>query len=191
MPLIVDSREKAVIRQYLWRNGIKGYKVEALKTGDYLFYDKSRDDRILVERKTVSDLVSSHKSGRLKKQMKRMSEEANAVLLITGDISEVERYSKVEPNFVSQVMSDAVVRYGFKSVIWLVGHGRDTHEKGLVFAGKMFKNMELGLLGKKDNPIEKKARKGRCKECGKKLIKIEFDGKVAYVCEQGCKYDNL
>ena len=190
LPLIVDSREKKFVRQWLWKKGIR-YNVEALKTGDYLFYDDNRDVRILVERKTVSDLVGSFRSGRLKDQMKRMSEEAVPILLITGDPKELERYVKIDKNIVSKIMSDAVVKFGFKSVIWMIGVGQETHEKGLVFMAEMLKNMELGNLDRMDKVKKERKRKDQCGMCGRKMIRIDLNGKTAIICKKGCKVDSV
>jgi len=186
LPIIVDSREKKHVRAWLFKRGIR-YTVEALKTGDYLFYDKDRNVRILVERKTVSDLFGSFRSGRLKQQMKRMSEESTPMLLVTGDTKELERFTRVDPQIVSKVMSDAIVKYGFKGVIWMVGIGQDTHEKGLVFMADMLKNMELGNLGKIDEIKKKRRKRNACESCGVVKTKITIGDKSSWICLNGCK----
>jgi len=75
--IIIDSNEKADVKEYLVSSFIKsGYvpKVESLPAGDFLIYGKTEDDAVLIERKEASDFVSSLKDGRLWEQMAKMKQ---------------------------------------------------------------------------------------------------------------------
>lgn len=214
MPLIVDSREKIDIRKWLYLKGVR-YKVKALKTGDYLFYDEDEKNRVLVERKTVSDLVCSYRDGRLKSQFLRMSEEQYPVLLVTGSLKDVEKYVKVDKHIIQHVMSDAMVKYGFRGMIWVVNSNCDAHQEGLVFLSEMFKNLQLGNLDRSEvvkkrrkvkatkTVVGKKKKRGesvkeidgvsvvnkiQCKRCGDNMILSDFGKKPKWICRNfGCE----
>jgi len=146
--LTIDSREKKEIRAYLWKRGIK-YNVDALKTGDYLFTDpKNPNIRVLVERKSIADLVSSYLDGRIQSQFARLSKEPFPILLVTGKIADLRGKLPFRPDekLVEKVLAIAVVKYGFRSVIWIVGGFKDPKHEGLVFLANTFKELSLGNL---------------------------------------------
>ena len=173
--VIVDSREKADIKKYLYVKGVK-FKTAALTTGDYLFYDdKHPDIRVLVERKNIGDLISSLYDGRIEKQFKRMSEEEFPILLVTGTVKDLSKHIpfKVEQDAVEKVLSDAVVRYGFRSVIWIVNGFKDPKKEGLLFVTQLLKNLVNGNL---DNiPAKKAIRKT---DPRLDIIKLLFNVKI-------------
>ncbi len=159
MPLIIDSREKQALRKYLWQKGIK-YEVKALKTGDYLFHSEGNpSNRVLVERKHIGDLVSSYISGRLDKQLKRMSEEKFPILLVTGRIQDIRGKLPFTPDerLVEEVLARAVIVYGFHSVIWIVGGHSDPKHEGLLFLVNALKQLDLDNL---NNIPERTIQKG-------------------------------
>lgn len=202
MRIVVDSREKEHVRKWLFKRGVR-YDVEALPTGDYLFVG---DDgkRVLVERKTVNDLIGSYRSGRLKDQFTRMSKEECPILLVTGTVEEVKKYVKVEPTFVQKVMSDAIVKFKFRGVIWMVTNEKDTnvHREGLIFMADMMKSMSMGNMDivdsvnkkvtKRDINVKsivdvKKGSAKRCKKCGKVKEMYNYKETKFWLCQTpGC-----
>ena len=160
MPIIIDSREKKELRKWLFLRGIR-YKVAALPTGDYLFYNKDNPkQRVLIERKNIGDLVSSYIDGRLKSQFKRMAEEPFPILLVTGTIKDLRGKLPFKPDerLVEKVLAEAVIRYGFRSIIWIVGGFKEPKTEGLLFAVNALKELANNNL---DNiPDKKIVRKG-------------------------------
>lgn len=78
----VDEREPAGTVQALRNLGLDA-SMTRLDSGDYLFYSRGR--RVLVERKTVSNLLGSLK-GQLSEQAQRMLKDADvSVLLVVGE----------------------------------------------------------------------------------------------------------
>lgn len=150
--IIVDSREKEKIRKYLVLKGLK-FKVEALPVGDYICSDdKNPEDRIVIERKNIGDLISSVGDGRLEKQMRNMSSEKFPVLLVTGSVKDVKGLPfKVDPKLVEQVISKAVVNYGFRSVVWIVSGFKDTKLEGLKFVVDAMNLVSKGGLDKMED----------------------------------------
>lgn len=76
--LYVDTREPDKIFTYLDKYEIT-YKLKALPIGDFI------KGNVCIERKTVTDLVSSLQSGHLKKQLIQMNDNFNkSFLIISG-----------------------------------------------------------------------------------------------------------
>ncbi|MFH1365120.1 MAG: ERCC4 domain-containing protein [archaeon] len=89
--VVVDYREKnCLVPSSLIRLGLE-IEFTELKTGDYLVKD------IIIERKTVSDFLSSMLNKRLSNQLNKMNEYENKLLIIEG-ISEQELYSDSNPH---------------------------------------------------------------------------------------------
>lgn len=143
MPVVVDSREKAELRKYLFLKGIK-FSTRALITGDYLFWNKDNPDiRVLIERKNIGDLVSSYVGGRIEAQFKRMAEEPFPILLVTGTVKDLSKSIpfKVHEDIAEKVISDAVIKYGFRSVIWIVNGFKDPRREGVLTAVNILKSL--------------------------------------------------
>jgi len=80
IPVLVDDRESAAMRDLLRRSPELDVAVTRLKLGDYL-----ADGRLLFERKTVSDLVVSIIDGRLFQQARRLaSSPLRAAFIVEG-----------------------------------------------------------------------------------------------------------
>src|SRR3989338_8210006 len=86
LKIIIDYREKnSLVASYLIKLGIEIIFKE-LKIGDYVVKDT------IIERKTISDFISSMINGRLLKQLEDLKQFENKLLIIEG-ISNQEIYS--------------------------------------------------------------------------------------------------
>ena len=88
--IVVDEREKkSGIPDLLKEIGIN-LEIKTLPIGDYIVAPET-----VVERKTISDLISSIFDGRLFDQCNRLKEHYQfPILLIEGDISEIEKLTE-------------------------------------------------------------------------------------------------
>jgi len=85
--IIIDYREKnSFVASYLIRLGFE-IEFKELKVGDYIVKD------VVIERKTVSDFISSIINKRLLNQIEELKQFENKLLLIEG-ISEQELYTE-------------------------------------------------------------------------------------------------
>jgi ERCC4-type nuclease len=101
MIIKVDTRETALLHQINNQVAIipvfKSITVvsETLPIGDIIINDDT-EDRIIIERKSVNDLLSSIKDGRYEEQSYRLNgiehHNHNIVYLIEGDINKVNRF---------------------------------------------------------------------------------------------------
>lgn len=101
MIIKVDTRESALLQQINNQVSIipvfKSIKVqsETLPIGDIIINDET-EDKIIIERKSVADLLSSIKDGRYEEQSYRLNgiehHNHNIVYLIEGDINKVNRF---------------------------------------------------------------------------------------------------
>jgi DNA excision repair protein ERCC-4 len=100
--IVVDEREKkSGIPDLLKAVGIR-LEIKTLPVGDYIVAPET-----IVERKSISDLVSSIFDGRLFDQCNRLKEHfAHPIILIEGDVDEIE-----------QIVENPLVFYGALSAI--------------------------------------------------------------------------
>jgi len=101
MIIKVDTRETALLQQINNQVSIipvfKSIKVqsETLPIGDIIINDET-EDKIIIERKSVADLLSSIKDGRYEEQSYRLNglnhHNHNIVYLIEGDVNKVNRF---------------------------------------------------------------------------------------------------
>lgn len=101
MIIKVDTREAALLQQIYYQVSVipvfKSIKVisETLPIGDIIINDDT-EDKIIIERKSVSDLLSSIKDGRYEEQSYRLNglkhHNHNIVYLIEGDVNKVNRF---------------------------------------------------------------------------------------------------
>ena len=108
--VIVDFREKnSLVASKLVALGLE-IEFKALEIGDYVVND------VIVERKTVSDFISSMISGRLTSQLENMRQYENRLLIIEG-IDEQELYSDsnensgLHPNSVRGFLLSILLKY--------------------------------------------------------------------------------
>ena len=102
--IVVDEREKkSGIPDLLKGIGIN-LEIKTLPIGDYIVAPE-----IIVERKTVSDLISSIFDGRLFDQCNRLKEHYKfPILLIEGDTSEIEELAENPFVFYGAISSIAI-----------------------------------------------------------------------------------
>jgi ERCC4-type nuclease len=97
----IDTRETALLQQILNQiatipvfKNIK-IKTETLPIGDIIINDDI-EDKIIIERKSVNDLLSSIKDGRYEEQSYRLNgvnhHNHNIVYLIEGDVNRINRF---------------------------------------------------------------------------------------------------
>jgi len=106
MIIKVDTREAALLQQINYQVTVipvfKSIKVisETLPIGDIIINDET-EDKIIIERKSVSDLLSSIKDGRYEEQSYRLNglnhHNHNIVYLIEGDVNKVNRFKPDNP----------------------------------------------------------------------------------------------
>ena len=114
-----------------------------------MFWNKDNPKhRVVIERKNIGDLVSSYIGGRLKSQFSRMSKEPFPILLVTGTIKDLRGKLPFKPDerLVEKVLAEAIIRYGFRSVIWIVGGFSNPAKEGLLFAVNALKELTNGNM---------------------------------------------
>jgi len=88
----IDARERDLISLIRDKHGEDKTTVEALPIGDFIV-EKNETEKIIIERKTLADLLSSIKDGRYNEQSYRLSgypiHNHNIVYLIEGDIAKI------------------------------------------------------------------------------------------------------
>ena len=102
--IVVDEREKkSGIPDFLKKTGIN-LEIKTLQVGDYIVAPET-----VVERKTISDLVSSIFDGRLFDQCNRLKEHYQfPILLIEGNIDEIEELTENSLVFYGAISSIAI-----------------------------------------------------------------------------------
>ena len=102
--IVADEREKkSGIPDLLKGTGIN-LEIKTLPVGDYIVAPET-----IVERKTVSDLVSSIFDGRLFDQCRRLKEHYQfPILIIEGDIDEIEELTENPLVFYGAISSIAI-----------------------------------------------------------------------------------
>jgi len=102
--IVVDEREKkSGIPDLLKGTGIN-LEIKTLPVGDYIVAPET-----VVERKTISDLISSIFDGRLFDQCHRLKEHYQfPILIIEGDIDEIEELTENPLVFYGAISSIAI-----------------------------------------------------------------------------------
>ena len=106
MKLVIDCREKDLLKQInqqvLFTPSFKKIEVssENLPIGDILIKDDNNNDLLIIERKTIPDLLSSIKDGRYEEQSYRLNgmnhPNHNIMYLIEGDTNNKKHFQKVD-----------------------------------------------------------------------------------------------
>ena len=101
MRIIVDNREQELLKQInqlvLFIPVFKQLKIECenLPLGDIIISDEN-EEKIIIERKCMSDLLSSIKDGRYEEQSYRLNgmkiHNHNIYYLIEGDVNKLNRF---------------------------------------------------------------------------------------------------
>jgi ERCC4-type nuclease len=116
MKLIIDCREKELIKQInqqvMFTPQFKKIEVivESLPIGDILINNDNNETEIIIERKTIPDLLSSIKDGRYEEQSYRLNgiehHNHNIMYLIEGDTNNKKFFNKVDKfTFYSALLS--------------------------------------------------------------------------------------
>lgn len=106
MKLVIDCREKDLLKQInqqvLFTPPFKKIEVlsENLPIGDIIIKDYSDNDLLIIERKTIQDLMSSIKDGRYDEQSYRLNginhHNHNIIYLIEGDTNNTKNFQKID-----------------------------------------------------------------------------------------------
>jgi len=106
MIIKIDTRETALLHQILNQTTIipvfKNIQIksETLPIGDIIINDDS-EDKVIIERKSVNDLLSSIKDGRYEEQSYRLNglthHNHNIIYLIEGDLNKINYFKTVNP----------------------------------------------------------------------------------------------
>lgn len=106
MIIKIDTRESALLQQLHMQSSLipvfKSIQIksETLPIGDIIINDGT-EDKIIIERKSVNDLLSSIKDGRYEEQSYRLNglthHNHNIVYLIEGDLNKVNRFKAESP----------------------------------------------------------------------------------------------
>jgi len=101
--IVVDSKEK-LMQETLSKKGV-AFKVEALPAGDFIAGD------YVVERKHITDLMSSMSTGRLWEQLKNLKnvEGAKPLLVVEGSLDELRKFTKFDENAYLGVVASVVL----------------------------------------------------------------------------------
>lgn len=102
---IIDTREQNPLSFRRFRGWFSRVKYQALPLGDYSV--EGMEDSCVVERKDLADLIHSFTDCRsvFIKRLRRMSERAHSLLVITTPLSEIKSeypYRRVNPNQITQ-----------------------------------------------------------------------------------------
>ena len=133
--IIIDYREKNSFVPAELISG--GYNTEfmELKVADYLVKD------VAIERKTVSDFITSIKNKRLVKQLEELQQYKHRLLIIEG-IDEEELYTEenfgMHPNSIRGFILSILLKY--KTPIIFTKNAKDTAE----FISVLYKKREIG-----------------------------------------------
>lgn len=73
MIIEIDNREPIIIKEYFSKNNNLITKLKNLEQGDFIIRDKDENILLIIERKTISDLLSSVKDNRYVEQSERYS----------------------------------------------------------------------------------------------------------------------
>jgi Fanconi anemia group M protein len=147
--IIIDYREKnCLVASELINLGFK-IEFKELKVADYIVKD------VAIERKTVSDFISSMMNRRLIRQLEEIQQYKNKLLIIEG-LDEQELYSdedfRVNPNAIRGFLLSILLKY--KVPIIFTKNSEDTAKFISVLAKKKEKELPLNVKKKSFNKKE-------------------------------------
>lgn len=116
MKIVIDCREKELLKQInqqvLFTPNFKQIEVQSenLHVGDVIIKNSDNKDLLIIERKTIPDLISSIKDGRYEEQSYRLNgivhHNHNIMYLIEGDTSNKQYFQKTDKlTFYSALLS--------------------------------------------------------------------------------------
>ncbi len=146
--IIIDYREKnCTVASELIKEGFE-IEFKELKVGDYIAKD------VVIERKTVSDFISSMINKRLLSQLKDLQQIENKILIIEG-IEEQELYPEgncINPNAIRGFILSIILKY--KVPIIMTQNQRDTAKFISVISRKKEKETSLKIKKRAKNKKE-------------------------------------
>ena len=147
--IIIDYREKnSLVASYLIKQGFAIEFME-LKVGDYIVKDT------IIERKTISDFISSMINKRLLKQLEELKQFENKLLIIEG-ISKHEIYSdenqKINANAIRGFLLSIVLKH--KIPLIFTKDSEDSAKFMAVLSRKKSKEISLNAKKKSLNKKE-------------------------------------
>jgi ERCC4-type nuclease len=148
--IIADYREKnSLVFSSLMKLGIE-VDVTELKVGDFLV------NGVVIERKTVSDFISSMLNKRLLRQLEDLKQHKNPLLIIEG-IEERELYNEdpesgINPNAIRGFLLSIVLKH--RIPIIFTKNSEDTAKFIAVIAKRKEKEMSLNISKKSLNKKE-------------------------------------
>ena len=154
LQIIADYREKnSLLISQLIKSGVN-VNFKELKVADYLVRD------IAIERKTVSDFISSMINKRLSRQLEELQQYKNKLLIIEG-VEEQEIYSEenneekngIHPNSVRGFLLSILLKYKIP-IIFTKNH-EDTSKFILVLLKRKEKELSLNVNKKNLNKNER------------------------------------
>lgn len=147
--IIIDYREKSsLVASYLIKEGLE-IEFKELKIGDYIVKD------VIIERKTVSDFISSMINQRLLKQIEEIKQYENKLIIIEG-ISEKELYKEenysINPNAIRGFLLSIALKH--KIPLIFSKNSEDTAKFIAILSKKKDKEMNLNAKKKTLNKKE-------------------------------------
>jgi len=148
--VIIDYREKnSLVATHLIKLGFE-IEFKELKVGDYIVKD------VAIERKTISDFLSSMINKRLSNQIEELKQYPNKLILIEG-FEHQELYNEnnkgIHPNAIRGFLLSIALKH--KIPLIFTKNARDTAKFISVIAKKQEKEMPLNVrkksLSKKEN----------------------------------------
>jgi len=149
MNIIVDNREKGLVKllnAYKFMNEFEhiNIQIEQLPIGDIIIKDReSGEERVVFERKHVSDLVSSIVDGRYKEQSFRLDGSCplanhNIIYIIEGSIASLNpKFTKVKPATIYSAICSLQYFKGFS--VMKTSNMEETCEYILRMADKIYR----------------------------------------------------
>lgn len=168
MKLIIDVRERKLIEEFETDN--YEFEKKQLELGDIAIYDNNNELKILIERKTPSDILNSITDGRYNEQAFRLNalnlHNHNIIYLIEGNINSL--HNKCSSTILSAMFS----LYYFKGFsIWQTGNMKGTKDIIYKFIEKLKKETRNSYY---ENDQEKSKEYIECiKTCKKDNITSE------------------
>jgi ERCC4-type nuclease len=122
MKIIIDDRERSLIKLIKALNELHELnytiEVDTLPLGDIIISDDEGNEKLIIERKQLSDLASSIKDGRYAEQSFRLKNmplhNHNIIYLVEGTMSKYNpKYTRVQPKVLYGAMCSLLYYKGF------------------------------------------------------------------------------
>jgi ERCC4-type nuclease len=115
MLIKIDNREKDLYKELKGVSANITIELQQLDIGDIIICDDLGNEKIIIERKTIDDLIASIKDGRYAEQSFRLNEcelhNHNIIYLIEGDLDKINSYSNKRFNKDTVISSFVTITY--------------------------------------------------------------------------------